>query len=91
MKKKKLNLENLKVQSFVTSLKEENPNTVKGGTASVPAMCDTDNPACANTPVCSRFAFCLPGSAYDACPSWGCSVVLHCITDPNASGNTINC
>jgi len=33
MKKKKLNLEQLKVQSFVTSMENEKENTVKGGSA----------------------------------------------------------
>ena len=62
MKNKKLNLEDLKIQSFVTSLNQEDANTVKGG---VPTAAE----ACNNTALCSDHQLC---SVVDACPTRLC-------------------
>jgi len=43
MKKKKLNLDQIKVESFVTSMDNEKENTVKGGAPM------TDEPVCLDT------------------------------------------
>ncbi|MEL6559003.1 MAG: pinensin family lanthipeptide [Bacteroidota bacterium] len=43
MKKQRLNLENLKVKSFVTDLKYKSSKTVKGGFALVSADCSIDH------------------------------------------------
>jgi hypothetical protein len=60
MKNKKLNLDNLEVQSFVTSLRDESQHTIKGG-ASLDLNC-----------IDSQINHC---SYYDGCLSGrGCTV-----------------
>ncbi len=59
-KRMKLDLEQLKVQSFVTSLKDEEKADVKGGSnyfkCSQGAPCDTEFVSCPDTEVgCSMF------------------------------------
>jgi hypothetical protein len=63
MKNKKLKLSDLKVQSFVTALNENEKGTIAGGAG------QSDNPACfSNNPICASAnpacntnpAFCLP-------------------------------
>ncbi|MCF6298135.1 MAG: pinensin family lanthipeptide [Flavobacteriaceae bacterium] len=66
MKNKKLNLNELKVKSFVTDFENEKENTVKGGGGtrdtgegpSGPNWCITDYTLCG--PICS-YAGCTPG------------------------------
>ena len=48
MKKKKIALRNIKVTSFVTEMKEEKVNTVKGGRFSDGPICDSREPEFCN-------------------------------------------
>ena len=66
MKKKKLKLKELKVQSFLTDLKKEEKRTVMGGMTvgdicgSGAPVCGSDVPACNNTfPICTLFVPCF--------------------------------
>jgi len=59
-KKKKLNLDDLKVQSFVTSLPEDRFNTIKGG-----EECDSQDPnicECDDVLSCGDVAYSLETS-----------------------------
>lgn len=68
MKSKKLNLNKLKVDSFVTSIKEVNVETIKGGVSIL--LLDPDNTMC-----CSYFMKCIPSFNPGCAPeSVGCSV-----------------
>lgn len=49
MKKKKLKLSDLTVQSFVTEMNEGEKNTIAGGHHSNNPSCHSDVPACQNT------------------------------------------
>ncbi|MEL6560781.1 MAG: pinensin family lanthipeptide [Bacteroidota bacterium] len=57
MKKKKLNLDSLKVESFVTEFKKEEENTVVGGLASIGRHC-TENQVCQIHLIVTKGAFC---------------------------------
>jgi hypothetical protein len=62
--KKKMKLENLKIQSFVTSLSKEETVTIQGGDNSFNPVCLSGVPACVNTavPICRNLHS-------DACPT----------------------
>ena len=49
MKKKKLNLNKLKVESFITDLKKENVDTVKAGRAAIQDSLNCSEFACPTT------------------------------------------
>jgi uncharacterized protein YggL (DUF469 family) len=75
MKNKRLKLGEVKVQSFVTSINENDSLTVKGGQydGTDNPICLSAVPACVNTHpnFCTNFP-----SAYDACPTQrGCTIV----------------
>ena len=68
MKKKKLNLKTLKVNSFVTSISSESIYTLKGGGSGSSSRvgCDTDDGHCISDISCPTFDV--------ACLTFGCGI-----------------
>lgn len=65
MKKKTLKLNDLKVQSFVTSLDEDQLNTLKGGEAT-------------NNPACGTFAIACRTVAHNCPVGYTCGSAVYC-------------
>ena len=72
MKRKSLKLETLKVQSFVTGMKDEQIKTIKGGEHTFDPVCASKVDACLRTiaDVCQQ---CSCGDPRSTCP-----IVLSC-------------
>jgi hypothetical protein len=75
MEKKRLKLSQLKVQSFVTKLENNESRTVQGGAQSDNPACNSEVAACINT---QAYLCPINPSAYDACPTvFSCGACTH--------------
>ena len=82
MKTKKLNLNDLKVESFVTSMESKDSKTVKGGTGSPCSVMTvsiiiysivviTSPPSAPNDCICNTGAYCNTNEGVGKCPKGG--------------------